>query len=71
MSKNRSENASFLLEDEVEPNEFHDPISVETEPLILNIMEMHFSVGQIFWTMSSAEKKLRYLNQVTGFKKVI
>jgi hypothetical protein len=56
MSKNRSENASFLLEDEVEQDEFHDPDSVEAEPLILNIMEMHFSVGQIFWTMSSGKK---------------
>lgn len=56
MSKNKSENANFLLEDEVESSEFHEPISVDTKPLVLNIMEMHFSVGQVFWTMSSGKK---------------
>ncbi|MFT6604146.1 MAG: hypothetical protein ACJARO_001665, partial [Bacteriovoracaceae bacterium] len=56
MSKNQSENANFLLEDEEESTEFHKMNSVESKPLVLNIMEMHFSVGQIFWTMSSGKK---------------
>ncbi len=56
MSKNQSENASFLLEDEEESVEFREPISIESKPLVLNIMEMHFSVGQIFWTMTSGKR---------------
>ena len=28
----------------------------DIEPLVFNVMEMHFSVGEIFWTMSSGKK---------------
>ena len=28
----------------------------ENQDLILNVMDMHFAVGEIFWTMSSGKK---------------
>lgn len=56
MTINKSENASFLLDDEMESKEFQESQSVESKPLVLNILEMHFSVGHIFWTMNSGKK---------------
>lgn len=56
MTKNLSENANFLLDDEEESIEIQEPRLVESNPLVLNIMEMHFSVGRIFWTMTSGKE---------------
>jgi len=64
MDKNKEENASFLMEDDLEDqgllNMPAQKIKKELEanalPLVFNLMEMHFSVGEIYWTMSSGKK---------------
>lgn len=65
MDKNKAENANFLNDgDEEETTSVGSSVDElpidnstdEIDPLVFNVMEMHFSVGEIFWTMSSGKK---------------
>lgn len=67
MDSNKAENANFLLEDDGTDNAYSNEsvssiektsneIGGDIQPLVFNVMEMHFSVGEIFWTMSSGKK---------------
>lgn len=62
MTINKAENADFLNDMEEEDggilsmSNLVEKSEEETEALVFNVMELHFSVGEIFWTMSSGKK---------------
>ncbi len=64
MDKDKEENADFLMDDDLEDEgllglpvqEIVESSEENLAPLVFNLMEMHFSVGEIYWNMSSGKK---------------
>lgn len=61
MTVNKLENADFLNEGEEDDdlssiNNSFEKSESQNEALVFNVMELHFSVGEIFWTMTSGKE---------------